>query len=161
MGLRATFEDASEESFVSRKRMTEEMELDITPLIDVTFLLLIFFMVTSTMQAQKDLRIPQAVNGEPIPTEKATIVMLEHSGSPNVAPKIILPPTEEGEKPWEGSLEDLTRVVQEALDTKNKAHVIVRADGRIPNGHISKVLRAIGEVDGVTFSMGVREKKGN
>mgnify|MGYP003325625382 CR=1 FL=1 len=33
-----------------RKKL-EDAEMDITPMIDVTFLLLIFFMVTSTMQA--------------------------------------------------------------------------------------------------------------
>ncbi|MEZ6068519.1 MAG: biopolymer transporter ExbD [Planctomycetaceae bacterium] len=39
------------------KRAAEEDDLDITPMIDVTFLLLIFFMVTSTMEPEGGLKI--------------------------------------------------------------------------------------------------------
>ena len=35
---------------LGRAKKKDEADLDITPMIDVTFLLLIFFMVTSTMQ---------------------------------------------------------------------------------------------------------------
>lgn len=48
---------------VKKKKKVEEAELDITPMIDVTFLLLIFFMVTSTMQATPDRDIPGAKDG--------------------------------------------------------------------------------------------------
>jgi len=48
--------------FVKKKKQ-EEAELDITPMIDVTFLLLIFFMVTSTMQATPDRDIPPSGSG--------------------------------------------------------------------------------------------------
>ena len=152
MGIRATFQDAGGEGFVTRKPMDEEMDLDITPMIDVTFLLLIFFMVTSTMQAEKDHQIPQAKYGEKIDTDKVTIVMLEYSGSTTLPPKIVFPDKSEG------TLDQLTQLVKDELD-KNKAHVIVRADGRIPNGYITNVFKAIAKVEGVTFSVGVREKR--
>ena len=51
-------------SSVKKKKKPEEAELDITPMIDVTFLLLIFFMVTSTMQATPDKDIPGAKRGD-------------------------------------------------------------------------------------------------
>lgn len=47
-----------------KKRKVEEAELDITPMIDVTFLLLIFFMVTSTMKPTPDKDIPRALMGK-------------------------------------------------------------------------------------------------
>jgi biopolymer transport protein ExbD len=45
-----------------RKKDVAELELNLTPLIDVVFLLLIFFMVTTTFQKQSELQIklPQA-----------------------------------------------------------------------------------------------------
>ncbi|MBN2024608.1 MAG: biopolymer transporter ExbD [Pirellulales bacterium] len=41
-----------------RKKDREEDELDMTPMVDVTFLLLIFFMVTAAFSLQKSLEIP-------------------------------------------------------------------------------------------------------
>ena len=152
MGIRATFQDASSEGFVPRKREFEEMDLDITPMIDVTFLLLIFFMVTSTMRPEKDFVIPQAIHGETTETDRVTIIMLEFSGSPTLPPIIKL----KGD--LTATYDQLTQEVRDAKD-RNLFHVIVKADGRIPNGYINKVLSAIAEVEGVTFSMGVREKR--
>ncbi|MCH2200608.1 MAG: biopolymer transporter ExbD [Fuerstiella sp.] len=47
-----------------KKKQTRDSDLDITPMIDVTFLLLIFFMVTSTMQATPDKDIAPAATGQ-------------------------------------------------------------------------------------------------
>lgn len=52
-----------EEGGLKKKKKAEEADLDITPMIDVTFLLLIFFMVTSTMQGTPDKDIPPAQQG--------------------------------------------------------------------------------------------------
>ena len=41
-----------------KKKKNEDADLDITPMIDVVFLLLIFFMVTSTMDDQKAANVP-------------------------------------------------------------------------------------------------------
>lgn len=46
-----------------RRTRSGEGDLDITPMIDVTFLLLIFFMVTSTMKSTPDKDIPAAESG--------------------------------------------------------------------------------------------------
>jgi biopolymer transport protein ExbD len=51
------------EGGLARKKKSEEADLDITPMIDVTFLLLIFFMVTSTMQGTPDKDIPPSASG--------------------------------------------------------------------------------------------------
>lgn len=51
------------EGGLGKKKKGEEADLDITPMIDVTFLLLIFFMVTSTMQGTPDKDIPPSTSG--------------------------------------------------------------------------------------------------
>jgi biopolymer transport protein ExbD len=43
----------------------EETEMDMTPMVDVTFLLLIFFMVTATFTLQKSLEIPKPSDQDP------------------------------------------------------------------------------------------------
>ncbi len=64
MKSRAPFHDGDDEGSFRRRPATEEMDLDITPMIDVTFLLLIFFMVASTMQATAENDIPPAKHGD-------------------------------------------------------------------------------------------------
>ena len=56
----------------TKQRSSNDAELDITPMIDVTFLLLIFFMVTSTMQPDEVLDIPTSVHGLGVEANSAT-----------------------------------------------------------------------------------------
>ena len=51
-----SFEEIEPIRFVKKK--TGEEELDMTPMVDVTFLLLIFFMVTAAFSMQKSLEVP-------------------------------------------------------------------------------------------------------
>jgi biopolymer transport protein ExbD len=50
---------------VRRKSGSQEAEMDMTPMVDVTFLLLIFFMVTASFTMQKSLNIPKPQTDEP------------------------------------------------------------------------------------------------
>ncbi len=52
-----TFEEIEPVDFKRRER--EETEMDMTPMVDVVFLLLIFFMVTAAFSQQKALEIPK------------------------------------------------------------------------------------------------------
>lgn len=57
-----------------RRRVRTEDSINITPLIDVVFLLLIFFMVSTTFtkETHLDIDLPEA-SGEPVPDEKQQI----------------------------------------------------------------------------------------
>lgn len=50
--------DDDEEEFQIRKAETEFEEMDLTPMVDVTFLLLIFFMITASFSLQKTIPTP-------------------------------------------------------------------------------------------------------
>lgn len=57
-----------------QKRQREDLELNLTPLIDVVFLLLIFFMVSTTFQKESELsvQLPKATQ-EPVPAAPETL----------------------------------------------------------------------------------------
>ena len=63
-------------------QVEEDDQLDITPMIDVTFLLLIFFMVTSTMQAEQALDVPTADHGLGIEANSAIVVIIRQGEPP-------------------------------------------------------------------------------
>jgi biopolymer transport protein ExbD len=58
-------EEETEEDVAFEKKEIPEDELDMTPMVDVTFLLLIFFMVTASFTLQKSLEQPHAKSEEP------------------------------------------------------------------------------------------------
>lgn len=58
----------------------DEAEMDITPMIDCTFLLLIFFLVTSHLRAQMPLKLPVARHGKVV-AEEDCIVLTVLQGS--------------------------------------------------------------------------------
>ena len=69
MGWRGIDEEEDEEDFEqplgSKKEDIPEDELDMTPMVDVTFLLLIFFMVTASFTLQQSLEQPHSQSEDP------------------------------------------------------------------------------------------------
>jgi biopolymer transport protein ExbD len=65
-------DDAS--GFTLRRRRTEIEEMDLTPMVDVTFLLLIFFMITASFSLQKTMEVPppdpETQGASPIPLDQ-------------------------------------------------------------------------------------------
>ncbi len=57
-------DDDEEEGFTLSRRGGDDEEMDLTPMVDVTFLLLIFFMITASFSMQKTLEIPPPENNE-------------------------------------------------------------------------------------------------
>ncbi|MEZ6128543.1 MAG: biopolymer transporter ExbD [Planctomycetaceae bacterium] len=79
-----------EDGGFTKKKKKDEAELDITPMIDVTFLLLIFFMVTSTMQATPDRDIPPAKSGENAVMDGVSEITIKTPKTANGEPEILL-----------------------------------------------------------------------
>lgn len=150
MSRRNTF--AGEEGWGSRKQQPDEMDLDITPMIDVTFLLLIFFMVASTMQPGPNLKEPAAKHGDGVDSRFAITFFVSATGRPGDVPVI----TDENKVPY--TLEQLEARLKEAMKA-GKQKFIVRADGRTPAGFLDKVLLAVRDIPDVEIRVGVRERR--
>jgi len=133
-------------------------DLDITPMIDVTFLLLIFFMVTSTMQATQDSDVPVARYGVGVDTRGATMVLVHNDGN-GLNGKSVIELKESGGT-TEITMEELTARVRERVQN-GVLDVIIKADRGVPHGFVQEVTRAVTEVDGVKFYIGIEEKKNN
>ena len=70
----------------------DDDEVDITPMIDITFLLLIFFVVASKMDPTQTGRIPPASNGLSVSAKDSAVIFIsraiarsERAGAPNSA----------------------------------------------------------------------------
>lgn len=71
--------DDEPEEVAMRERPSMDDEMDITPMIDMTFLLLIFFILTSKMTGEKSYEVPSAKNGSSIATKNCVMITASFS----------------------------------------------------------------------------------
>jgi len=149
MTRRALFSGGSAaEDWGFKGRKSPEADLDITPMIDCVFLLLIFFMVSSTMRGNVDQNVPAAAHGVGVDPRGAMLVRIE-AGDP--APRILLDNRE-------STVEDVRAFVEEGRQ-QGHSLVVIKADREVPHGFVQQVSRAVNSVEGVKFSIGVQDKK--
>lgn len=140
-----------DDSGFKKKKKVAEGELDITPMIDVTFLLLIFFMVTSTMQGTPDRDIPPSLSG----SSQNPAAMLELV--------VVAPVTANGDAQilLEGktmTLEELKSAVAQEAAVK-EAEIMIMAERQVASGFIGEVESALSEVENVKYHFAVQDRK--
>lgn len=64
-GASELFDDDDDDDMPPPRKKREKDELDMTPMVDVTFLLLIFFMVTASFSLQKSIEMPRQTSDLP------------------------------------------------------------------------------------------------
>lgn len=152
MARRGLFSDAG--SFGGDRRMADG-EMDITPMIDVTFLLLIFFMVASTMQGTPDIDVPPAQHSIGVDSAGASVVTILAPKSSAESPRIVLG---DGEG-LEADLADVRRYVEDSI-RDGKKRIVLKAEGDVPHGVVDEVAQSIKSVEGAELYMGVGDKPG-
>ena len=137
--------DADDTPFRIQTKRREDEGMDLTPMVDVTFLLLIFFMITASFSVQKTLETPA-----PDPdTEGASqqLVDLEELEQDSVIVRI-----EPGDKFFvdgepladPDALPDRLRAV---MNTDGKAELVIRAGGDVRHENVVRAYDAAGEVN--------------
>ncbi len=130
-----------------RLRHSDEGELDITPMIDITFLLLAFFVVVSKMDPTTVVNMPKARYGETVPEQSAVVVIVEATDRE-------LPVVYKGTAKTEvnrctaGSIEDLEDELEAYVrDTmqgdSKKTTVIIKAERKVIYRHLDIVKRSV------------------
>ncbi|HOE28161.1 MAG: biopolymer transporter ExbD [Candidatus Aureabacteria bacterium] len=131
-----------------RKKWTEGDELNLTPLIDVVFNLLVFFLVaTSFQRVQRELQVdlPKAKSSEAVSMEIQPIaVTVAKDGTITM-----------GEKPV--TVEELPKRLKETLAAAQKPRVFVRGDAQAYHQNIVAVLNACQEAGIYDVSLATEE----
>lgn len=135
------------------KKPVADGEMDITPMIDCVFQLLIFFMVASNMSGQTEADVPFAKHGVGVETNKATVISVVNPGAAGGRPQLFIDP-------------DLTtpvdvatiqaRVREQVAAGRNE--VVIKAERGLTHGAVQEVARAVNEVEGVRFFVGVKDR---
>ena len=125
--------------FVRPKK--QEVTVNLTPLIDVVFLLLIFFMVSTsfTRETQIELELPKA-SIEPLETEQESLeISIDKEGRYFVNGKGLV----------NESIDTLKRAIQPILDKNKEISVIISADANTPYQSVVTAMDATSQL-GIT-----------
>jgi len=140
-------------SILPRRPVKDDGEMDITPMIDITFLLLIFFLVASKMDAAADVQLPPAHYGGAVPEQGAIVVTVArgegdeafiYKGNGEAAEWLLTSSTPEDQE------SEIAAYIQEQLDEDSLAeHIIIKAERGVRFREVDRVATAVGSVDDV------------
>lgn len=135
-------EDEDEDPVRLSPKRTDEEDIDITPMIDIVFLLLIFFVVASKMDPTQTGRIPKANAGLSVSAKDSAVIFL----SPGAADSSIVRDIEGNEFSTDEELlvNEIVEYVTEQLD-RGKNQVMILADEDIKVSEVTKIQKIIGD----------------
>lgn len=130
-----------------RKNMSDEVDVNLTPLIDVVFLLLIFFMVTTTFDknAKININLPTTQNAASAPMKKPMEIIIDAKGKYFVDGREVL-----NNKP-----ETLFRAMSQALTERGEKSppLIISADASTNYQTVVTAMDIAGRLGLTNFSM--------
>ena len=123
-----------------RRKPRENVEINLASLIDVVFILLLFFVVTTTFTRETQLKVdlPEAASGmPPEQTElKQVEVLIGADGAYSVNGNALL----------ESNLSNLMAALQKESDGDNSLPLILSADGKTPHQAVITAMDAAGKL---------------
>lgn len=133
-------------------RPDEEVHINLTPLIDVVFLLVIFFMVSTTFSKESELRIRLPEATAEAPEQQDRMLRIEINADGVYAVKG--PQDEAARRLINTQAETLRQAVRSAAGGDDEVVVVIRADRRTPHESVVRamdVARRLGLLR-ITFS---------
>jgi len=136
-----------------RKPTTIDAGIDITPMIDIVFLLLIFFLVASKMDEAASVKLPPAERGQNVSQENAIIVIVKK----NERGEIVV--ARRDGSPFSRQIEQqeaqIGKYVEAGLSGaapfgRPMHSIILKAQRDVREGEVARVAEAIGRVTDIS-----------
>ncbi|WP_027852554.1 ExbD/TolR family protein [Marinobacterium litorale] len=131
------------------RRQREEVNVNLTPLIDVVFLLLIFFMVSTTFTRETHLEVdlPEAAAGEAVSDSQGIDILITADGHYRV----------NGQSLVNTQANTLRRAIKELAGGKSDLPVMITADASTPHQSVVTAMDVAGQLGFSKLSITTRE----
>ena len=147
-----------------RRHREEDAEMDITPMIDITFLLLAFFVVVSKMDPKKNVKLPISEVASNIPEKDCVMIYIDVTGAEDDGTIFI---GSKGDRKIEGSEEEIADQIRDYVDAtlladQSLEYIMIKAHGDSKNGLVERVKIAAASAESVgdrQLLVGVENKK--
>ncbi len=123
----------------------DELDLNMTPLIDVVFLLLIFFMVSTTFQKETELKVQLPQASEQAPTEESHSIELVINARGGYFVN--------GRELNDSSMVTVRNAINKLARGKKDTPLVIRADAMAPHQSVITAMDAAGQLGMVKFSL--------
>ncbi len=137
-----------------KRQRSQEVGVDLTPLIDVVFLLLIFFMVSTTFTRESHLEVelPEA-SGDPVASSeiRQIDVVINAEGQYILNQKTLV----------NNRRETLERGVRELAEGDNSLPFIITADARTPHEYVVRAMDVAGRLGFAKLSITTERESEN
>lgn len=133
-------------AFAPRASSRESSSVDMTAMIDLVFMMNIFFMVTSLVTAQAGMELPQARHVSPVDPDSSLILTLAADDKNGV--KVFVGEEAEAPIPDAGRDEKIAQAVADSVRI-NKPTVIIKAHKGLTMTEVGKIGAVIASVEGV------------
>jgi biopolymer transport protein ExbD len=123
----------------------DEPEVNLTPLIDVVFILLIFFMVSTTFQKESEIKIelPEA-SADPVEEKKDVLeLVIDAEGRYFIDQQQVV----------NTELDTLKKAISKFLGDRTTIPVVIRADRRTPYESVVRAMDATSQLGLVQMSL--------
>lgn len=131
---------------VPRARPLEDTEMDITPMIDCTFLLLIFFLLTFKADEGATIPLPPAKYGMPVSSKNAVMLTILKSDGDRPAQVFTGNTTDPAASVDTGDLkaleDEVAAYVEKEATTRRKTYVLIKAAADVKHRDVARVARA-------------------
>lgn len=143
---------------ITRRPIKDTADLDITPMIDITFLLLIYFLVASVPAMQTAVELPSARYGQGVSENNSVIVTIAERGGPGSALVYLGDGTDSPLLPDDPDIQE-ERIVEAVRQGFNngKPNVLLKAAKGVLHREVSRVAAAVGRVEGIKLHFAVLE----
>ena len=131
---------------------TDEPEVNLTPLIDVVFLLLIFFMVSTTFEHQSRIQVelPEASAEPTTPEAESLEIIVDAQGRYFIGEEQVV----------NTQLKTLMGAITKVIGDRTDMPVIVRADANSPHQSVVTVLDATSQLGLTKISLATTKSTG-
>ena len=150
-------EFAFEQPLVRKRDRGEDAEMDITPMIDITFLLLIFFIVCSTSDEKSSFELAEARHGKGV-SERESVFITVSAESADPAPVYLADGI--GGESLPNDPDEQSELIREAVEKGRrdlKENVLIKADRNVAHRDVARVIKAVSAVDGAKIHLAVLE----
>ncbi len=128
-----------------RQTQSDEPEVNLTPLIDVVFILLIFFMVSTTFQRESEIRIelPEAT-ADPVEEEREMLeIVIDAEGHYYIGDQQVV----------NTDIETLKKAISKFQGGDSELPVVIRADRLTPYESVVRAMDATSQLGLVHMSL--------
>ncbi len=134
-----------------KRQSQAEDSINLTPLIDVVFLLLIFFMVSTTFTKETHLSVdlPEAVGEASIDAPRQLDILITAQGDYSI----------NGQALMNNSMATLKRAISDLSGGDTKVPLSITADAQTPHQAVITAMDAAGQLGFVHLSMTTRNPK--